>query len=55
MDRKVIGRRLIGSGKWIKLMEIDYTNELKWEMVERTTKTLSGVDGNKIKVLWSWP
>ena len=53
-QRKVIGKRAIGSGKWIKLVELDYasTNEkiLKWEMVERTTKTTNGIDGNEIKI-----
>ena len=45
MERRVIERRVIGRGKWIKLMEIDYSDNLKWEMVERTTKSCSGVDG----------
>lgn len=51
-QRKVVGKRTIGSGKWIKLVELEYsknTEKLKWEMVERTTKTESGVDGNVIK------
>jgi len=51
-QRKVVGKRTIGSGKWIKLMELEYssskeTPNLKWEMVERTTKTEAGVDGIK--------
>ena len=48
MERKVTGKRVIGSGKWIKLMEIDYADGLKWEMVERTTKPPSGVDGKPL-------
>lgn len=51
-QRKVVGKRTIGSGKWIKLVELEYssnkeTPNLKWEMVERTTKTGAGVDGIK--------
>lgn len=50
-QRKVVGKRTIVSGKWIKLVELEYsssyTETLKWEMVERTTKTELGVDGIK--------
>ena len=43
--RNVVGKKIIGSGKWIRLLELDYSdsnsaeNNLKWEMVESTTKT----------------
>lgn len=48
-QRKVIGKRPLGGGKWIKLVELEYSsgkNILNWEMVERTTKTEHGLDGN---------
>lgn len=52
MRRKVIDKRTIGTGKWVKLVELNYSTEdsqksnpLKWEMVERTTKTCNNVDG----------
>lgn len=32
-------------------MEIDYSDNLKWEMVERTTKYSSGLDGNMRKAV----
>ena len=48
--RKVVKKRTIGSGKWIKLVELEYYSDksknLKWEMVERLTKTEQGVDGS---------
>lgn len=47
-QRKVIGKRTLSSGKWIKLVELDYSSgekPLKWEMIERTTKTERGIDG----------
>jgi ADP-ribose pyrophosphatase len=49
-QRKVVGKRTIGTGKWIKLIELEYSSDetnknLKWEMVERTTKIGSSVDG----------
>lgn len=44
-----MNQKVIGSGKWIRLVELNYSSQegksLKWEMVERTTKTSSGVDG----------
>lgn len=51
-QRKVIAKRDIGSGKWIKLIEVDYSSKssekiLKWEMVERKTKPASGIDGTQ--------
>lgn len=58
-QREVIGKRIIGCGKWIRLLEVNYCdsminpdeNTLKWEMVERTTKTSSGVDSIRIKLM----
>ena len=47
-QRKVIGKRALGGGKWIKLVELEYSSgekPLKWEMVERTTKTEHRIDG----------
>ena len=51
MERKVIDKRTIGAGKWIKLEELTYSDNqksFKWEMVERTTKTLNNVDGKTL-------
>lgn len=56
MKRKVVGKRTIGSGNWLRLAELDYSiegqndseknNNLKWESVERTTKpNSSDIDG----------
>lgn len=52
MERKGVGKRTIGTGKWIKLVELEYTigeeneNNLKWESVERITKSNSSeIDG----------
>ena len=39
--RRVVGRREIGGGKWLKLIEVSYETETglhQWEMAERTTK-----------------
>lgn len=51
-QRKVIGKRDIGSGKWMKLVELDYSSKnekvLNWEMVERTTKPAHGIDGTHL-------
>ena len=50
--RKVTGRRDIASGKWVKLVEVEYSIDEKkekinkWEMLERTTKSSTGLDGN---------
>lgn len=44
-------RDISGSGKWIKLVELDYYSDekvSKWEMVERTTKPLTGIDGTTL-------
>ena len=47
MERKVVGTRTIGTGKWIKLVELEYSigedneNNSKWESVERITKSNS--------------
>lgn len=47
-----MGKRTIGTGKWIKLVELEYSigeeneNNLKWESVERITKSNSSeIDG----------
>lgn len=44
MERMVTGKRLIGSGTLNQLVEVNYSDNLKWEMVEKINKNPYGAD-----------
>lgn len=53
--RKVTSRKDLASGKWVKLVELEYSIDQKihnkWEMLERTTKPSNGLDGNTFDII----
>lgn len=66
MSRTVCGKRELCSGRWIRLVEISYSDDIKddgvkqpkrlWEAVERTTKVNdSTADGIKTVLIYNNP